>query len=221
MAAFRRACAIASSAPWRRCSRSRRRGGVRPCCCRGPPFSCWLSPSCGGCAAIATSSDCGGSGASRCSRSCSPSWWPEPQWSSRFRGACRRGGRCFRLPDSDWRSSSRRRWRPSRRVRRSSQLHSDARYFSICVSRPFLLGLPALAIVGVLVWRGLASRRVLAGALAGLGAGLVSDASWRLYCHVSDPGHVLLAHAGAIAAQAAVGAAAGAIVPTIIGAWRR
>jgi hypothetical protein len=96
-----------------------------------------------------------------------------------------------------------------------------ARYFWICVSRPFLLGLPALAIVGVLVWRGLASRPVLTGALAGLGAGLLSDASWRLYCHVSDPGHVLLAHAGAIAALAAVGTAAGAIVPTIIGGGRR
>jgi hypothetical protein len=92
-----------------------------------------------------------------------------------------------------------------------------ARFFWICLSRPFLLGLPALAIVGILVWRGLASRPGLTGALAGLGAGLVSDASWRLYCHVSDPGHVLVAHAGAIAALAAVGAAAGAVVPRF---WR-
>ena len=92
-----------------------------------------------------------------------------------------------------------------------------SRYFWICLSHPFLLGLPALGIVGVLVERGLASRPALAGALAGLGAGLVSDASWRLYCHVSDPGHVLAAHAGAIAALTALGAAAGAV--SLRGFW--
>ncbi len=52
-------------------------------------------------------------------------------------------------------------------------------------------------------------QAIVAGALAGLGAGLVSDASWRLYCHVSDPGHVLVAHAGAIVALTAIGAAGG------------
>jgi hypothetical protein len=87
-----------------------------------------------------------------------------------------------------------------------------ARYFWICLTHPLLLGLPALAVLGIMAGRGLTSRPIVAGALAGLGAGLVSDASWRLYCHVSDPGHVLVAHAGAILALAAIGVAGG---------WRR
>jgi hypothetical protein len=84
-----------------------------------------------------------------------------------------------------------------------------APYFWICLTHPLLLGLPALAVLGIMAGRGLTSRPLVAGALAGLGAGLVSDASWRLYCHVSDPGHVLVAHAGAIAALTAVGVAGG------------
>ena len=84
-----------------------------------------------------------------------------------------------------------------------------ARFFWICLTHPLLLGLPALAVLGIMASRGLTSRPIVAGALAGLGAGLVSDASWRLYCHVSDPGHVLVAHAGAIVALTAIGAAGG------------
>ena len=84
-----------------------------------------------------------------------------------------------------------------------------ARFFWICLTHPLLLGLPALAVLGIMAARGLTSRPIVAGALAGLGAGLVSDASWRLYCHVSDPGHVLVAHAGAIVALTAIGAAGG------------
>ena len=83
------------------------------------------------------------------------------------------------------------------------------RYFWICLTHPLLLGLPALAVLGIMAARGLTSRPIVAGALAGLGAGLVSDASWRLYCHVSDPGHVLVAHAGAIVALTAIGVAGG------------
>ena len=85
----------------------------------------------------------------------------------------------------------------------------SARYFWICLTHPLLLGLPALAALGIMAGRGLTSRPIVAGALSGLGAGLVSDASWRLYCHVSDPGHVLVAHAGAILALTAIGAAGG------------
>ena len=88
----------------------------------------------------------------------------------------------------------------------------SARYFWICLTHPLLLGLPALAVLGIMAERGLTSRPVVAGALAGLGAGLVSDASWRLYCHVSDPGHVLAAHAGAVVALTAIG---------VVGGWRR
>lgn len=88
-------------------------------------------------------------------------------------------------------------------------------YFWICVSHPFALGLPALLVLGFLAARGLTSRPALVGGLAGLGAGLISDASWRLYCHVSDPGHVLVAHAGALAALTLLGAALGALLSRV------
>jgi hypothetical protein len=75
-----------------------------------------------------------------------------------------------------------------------------------------LLGLPALALAGWLIRRGLTCRPVVAGAFAGLGAGLLADASWRLYCEVSDPQHVLTAHAAGIIVLASLGALAGFVV---------
>ena len=39
---------------------------------------------------------------------------------------------------------------------------------------------------------------MLTGALAGLGAGLLSDGSWRTYCEVSDPVHVLTSHSASV-----------------------
>jgi hypothetical protein len=85
----------------------------------------------------------------------------------------------------------------------------DAGYFRICLTRSFGLGLAPLAMAGLLLRRGLATRPVVAGALAGLGAGLLADAGWRLFCEVSDPAHVLTAHAGAIALLGIAGAFAG------------
>lgn len=82
-------------------------------------------------------------------------------------------------------------------------------FFWICLTHPLLLGLPALAVLGTMAARGLTSRPLVAGALAGLGAGLISDASWRLHCHVSDPSHVLVAHAGAIVALTVIGVGGG------------
>lgn len=40
--------------------------------------------------------------------------------------------------------------------------------------------------------------RHIAGAVLGLGAGLMADAGWRLFCHFSEPGHVLPAHLGGV-----------------------
>jgi hypothetical protein len=82
----------------------------------------------------------------------------------------------------------------------------EAPYFTTCLTRSFTLGLLALGVVGLLLRKGLAARPGTAGALAGLGAGLLADASWRLFCEVSDPVHVLTAHAGAIVAVALTGA---------------
>ena len=88
----------------------------------------------------------------------------------------------------------------------------DARYLHTCSSRTVMLGLPALALAGWLLRRGLTIRPVVAGAFAGLGAGLLADASWRLYCEVSDPQHVLTAHAAGIIVLAGLGALAGFVV---------
>jgi len=82
-------------------------------------------------------------------------------------------------------------------------------YFRTCVTQSFSLGLVPLGFAAALLGRGLLARPVVAGSLAGLAAGLLADSSWRLYCEVSDPSHVLTAHAGAIVSLAAIGALAG------------
>jgi hypothetical protein len=64
----------------------------------------------------------------------------------------------------------------------------------VCVAGTVLSALPALAISGFLVARAFPLRPRLAGALYGVGAGLMADAGWRLFCHFSDPRHVFGAH---------------------------
>jgi hypothetical protein len=64
----------------------------------------------------------------------------------------------------------------------------------ICLGSTILMALPALALAGWLVATAFPLRPRLAGALCGLGAGLMSDAGWRLFCHFSDPAHVFGAH---------------------------
>jgi hypothetical protein len=54
---------------------------------------------------------------------------------------------------------------------------------------------------------------VLAGALYGLGCGLIADAGLRLFCDYTVPSHVLLAHGGAIVAAMAVGAVVSTVIP--------
>ncbi len=93
-------------------------------------------------------------------------------------------------------------------------------YAHICFTRPFMLGLFPLAIALLLIARGLVTRPMVAGALAGLGAGLLTDASWRLFCEVSDPAHVLTAHAAAVAELALVGAMIGAVAQLVPGRVR-
>ena len=51
------------------------------------------------------------------------------------------------------------------------------------------------------------TRPALAGALLGLGAGLMADAGWRLFCHFSEPAHVLSAHLGAVVIATLLGSA--------------
>ena len=77
----------------------------------------------------------------------------------------------------------------------------------ICVAGTVLSALPALMLSGWLVARAFPLRPRLAGALYGLGAGLLADAGWRLFCHFSDPVHVLGAHALGVGVAVIVGAA--------------
>jgi hypothetical protein len=77
---------------------------------------------------------------------------------------------------------------------------------AICLRVSFRDGLPLLVGLLMLAGRGLPARPVLVGGLCGLGAGLASDAGWRLVCSVSEPSHVLLGHLGAVAALAVTGA---------------
>lgn len=67
-------------------------------------------------------------------------------------------------------------------------------YWRICFQTSTLAGLPALAVALLLAFRAYPTRPALTGALAGLGAGLLSDGAWRTYCEVTAPGHVLSSH---------------------------
>ena len=76
----------------------------------------------------------------------------------------------------------------------------------ICVLGTIVGALPALIIAAWLVRRAYPLRPALAGALYGLGAGLLSDAGWRLFCHFSDPSHVFAAHTLAVLMVTVTGA---------------
>lgn len=76
-----------------------------------------------------------------------------------------------------------------------------------CFGGSLASGLPIVALASVLAARAYPIRPALAGALLGLGAGLMADAGWRLFCHFSEPAHVLSTHVGAV------------LVSTLAGAW--
>ena len=82
----------------------------------------------------------------------------------------------------------------------------------ICVFGTFAAALPPLTVAGWLVRRAYPLRPALAGALYGLGAGLLSDAGWRLFCHFSDPSHVLSAHTLAVLMSVGAGSALAILV---------
>lgn len=69
---------------------------------------------------------------------------------------------------------------------------------ALCFGGSFASGLPIVALASVLAARAYPTRPALAGALLGLGAGLMADAGWRVFCHFSEPAHVLSAHVGAV-----------------------
>lgn len=75
-----------------------------------------------------------------------------------------------------------------------------------CFAVAALSALPPLALAAWLVARALPTRPALAGAIYGLGAGIMADAGVRLFCWISSPWHVVVSHGGAILAAAALGA---------------
>jgi len=76
-----------------------------------------------------------------------------------------------------------------------------------CFRVSAVAALPALLVASFLAARAFPARPTVAGALYGLGGGLIADAGLRLYCEYSQPEHVLLAHGGAIVASIAAGVA--------------
>lgn len=79
-------------------------------------------------------------------------------------------------------------------------------FWRVCFGGPLAIGLPVLGLVLALAARAFPLRPGWVGALAGIGVGLITDAGWRTFCHVSDPSHVLLAHVAAIMALTLIGA---------------
>lgn len=75
----------------------------------------------------------------------------------------------------------------------------------LCLSGSAATALPLVALASVLVARAYPTRPGVAGFLLGLGAGVIADAGWRMFCHFSEPAHVLSAHLGGVAVAAGSG----------------
>jgi hypothetical protein len=75
-----------------------------------------------------------------------------------------------------------------------------------CFRVSAISAIPALIAAAFLAARALPMRPALAGALYGLGCGLIADAGMRLFCEYTVPEHVLFGHGGAIVAAMAFGA---------------
>jgi len=81
-----------------------------------------------------------------------------------------------------------------------------------CFIGTWVTALPLLFGAVFMVSRAFPTRPWSTGLLAGLGAGAAADAGWRLFCHFTQPAHVLLSHtAGMLAAGLAGALLAGAI----------
>jgi len=76
---------------------------------------------------------------------------------------------------------------------------------SICFAGSASTALPVVALAAILASRAYPTRPAIAGLLLGLGAGLIADAGWRIFCHFSEPGHVLSAHLAAVVMSAVIG----------------
>ena len=77
---------------------------------------------------------------------------------------------------------------------------------SMCFGGSAATALPVVVLASVLAARAYPVRPVIAGAMLGLGGGLMADAGWRIFCHFSEPAHVLSAHLAAVVVSSVVGA---------------
>ena len=78
----------------------------------------------------------------------------------------------------------------------------------ICFAGSAATALPVVALASILASRAYPTRPLVAGSLLGLGAGLMADAGWRIFCHFSEPSHVLSAHLAAVVMSTLIGAMA-------------
>jgi hypothetical protein len=67
-----------------------------------------------------------------------------------------------------------------------------------CFRASSAAAVPALILAALLAARAFPLRPGVAGALYGLGCGLIADGGLRLFCDYSEPQHVVLGHGGAI-----------------------
>jgi hypothetical protein len=75
----------------------------------------------------------------------------------------------------------------------------------VCFAGSAATALPVVALAAILASRAYPTRPAIAGLLLGLGAGLIADAGWRIFCHFSEPSHVLSAHLAAVMMSALIG----------------
>ena len=78
----------------------------------------------------------------------------------------------------------------------------------LCFAGSAATALPVVALASILAARAYPTRPAVAGAMLGLGAGLMADAGWRIFCHFSEPAHVLSAHLAAVIMSTIIGAIA-------------
>jgi hypothetical protein len=76
----------------------------------------------------------------------------------------------------------------------------------MCFGGSAATAIPVVTLASVLAARAYPVRPAIVGAMLGLGAGLMADAGWRIFCHFSEPAHVLSAHLAAVLASSLVGA---------------
>jgi hypothetical protein len=75
----------------------------------------------------------------------------------------------------------------------------------LCFAGSAASALPVVAMASVLTARAYPTRPAIAGAMLGAGAGLMADAGWRMFCHFTEPSHVLSAHLGGVVLSTVMG----------------